>query len=395
MSASAHRSGWIVVGCLLAAVLASVPATTTASLVRLGDFCGYNHGVPALTSDGRLVAFSAQEENRCWIYVRDLRSGTQERLPGSRGVSLVERIAISDNGRYVAFLSQRNPVRRPHGEQLMRTFVWDRVRGHISGLPGRLGRASTEGMSMSPNGARVAFTARRRDNTSSDIWVWNRRRNKYRRAPRIVRVNGRRVHTGYSAKPELSGDGRRVSFLWFPSGSGLRCASAAVWDLPANRVRVVPGYEGEAGGQRRCSPSGGNSVNDRDAPGLDQHGAIAAFDHPVFERVVAVDLASGVEHVLKLRARIAGFQPFGEPGNVAVSSTTTTATFTVQEGVAGGLAGLQGLVRWNWSTDSLERIDFADPDTAPASRYIHASEDARTVSYLAGRSRTGYVWIDD
>jgi hypothetical protein len=276
-------------------------------------------------------------------------------------------------------------------------YVWDRVRGLISVLPGRLGRTIPEGMSMSRNGGRIAFDARTRGRLGPDVWVWDRRQG-YRRAPRIVRINGHRVHTEYGAKPEISGDGRRVSYLFFPSADPgvMACAGAAVWDLRTGTARAVSGYEGQAGGQRRCFPYGGNSESTRAAPSVGLHGTIAAFTHPVLpDRVAAVNLATGVTHVLSLRSRIAGFQRFGAPASVAVSSTTTTAVFTVQEGEDGGLATHKDLVRWNWAADSVAKIALPDPEAAPATDFVQASEDARTIAYLGGSPRSGYVWIDD
>jgi Tol biopolymer transport system component len=191
----------------------------------------------AISPNGRFVAFASQANNLVPgdtnfsfdVFLRDRRNGTTERVSvGPLGVegddnsglgSFSDGPALSADGRFVAFSSGATNF-APAGtdtNQNQDVFVRDRLTGTTElisvGLDGKAAQGTDP--SISTDGRFVAFTSfgdtlvPGDDNFASDIFVRDRRNGTTERVS--VDSNGNQV-SGESFTPALSADGRFVAF---------------------------------------------------------------------------------------------------------------------------------------------------------------------------------------
>ncbi|WP_344534216.1 hypothetical protein [Streptomyces albiaxialis] len=178
----------------------------------------------AISADGRHVAFSSEAGNLdgdatgSHVYVRDLRTGTTERIKddvGSPGFDRSGSPALSADGRTVAFQVWKSEV-QPGGDD-GRIYALDRDSGKLT----RVSQAPSgendvhAGMrpSVSANGAKVAYQWAETQRTGrpdwSDLYVFDLRDGK--------RVQADVTRTGATADahaegPRISADGRSVTY---------------------------------------------------------------------------------------------------------------------------------------------------------------------------------------
>ena len=113
---------------------------------------------PAVSSDGRFVAFSSSARNLganargVRVYVRDIRTGTTA-LVSSRADGSAFEPAISADGARVAYTSTRGGRSR--------VLVYDRATGKATAISGNKGISFDP--ALSGDGMRVAFASNRRD----------------------------------------------------------------------------------------------------------------------------------------------------------------------------------------------------------------------------------------
>jgi Tol biopolymer transport system component len=190
----------------------------------------------AISSDGRYVVFFsdapnlvAHDTNRAEdIFVHDRVTGRTTRASvSSRGRQAngpSSTPAISADGRYVAFSSSASNLVRGDTNRQWDVFVHDRrtgktVRVSVSSA-GRQANFASESPALSADGRYVAFATAASNlvphdtNTLEDIFVRDRRTGKTTRASvtsRERQATGSPTHTGSNA-PLISGDGRYVAF---------------------------------------------------------------------------------------------------------------------------------------------------------------------------------------
>jgi len=128
---------------------------------------------PAISADGRYVAFSSKatnlvpgDSNACSdVFVRDTVLGTTERVSvsssGAQADNLSRDAAISADGRFVCFMSYATNLSTVDADSASDVFVRDRVRGRTwlvsKSLSGRAANDSSEKPTLSDSGLRVAF----------------------------------------------------------------------------------------------------------------------------------------------------------------------------------------------------------------------------------------------
>lgn len=247
---------------------------------------------PALSADGRFVAFASPAANLvrgdrnawCDVFVRDRMCGRTERVSvssaGAEGNGESTRPTISADGRFVAFTSVATNFAPRVGDEAPHVYVHDRLthRTRLAG-PG-------DAASLSEDGRRVAF-AGGGEVCVRDLVGGSLTRIAAGREPalsadgrQVAFVSGARVLVrdlasgaavevaGRGAAPALSADGTRVAYVASPGSasvievadprSGSRIAITAAWD-PRER-----------GGMDRpvLSADGRRLVFTSDAPGL-------------------------------------------------------------------------------------------------------------------------------
>jgi len=223
---------------------------------------------------GLLLAHSARAAATERVSVS---SGETEALGHSGGVAIFgEPIALSADGRYVAFTSNaRNLV--PHDTNAAcDVFVRDRLLGEtervsVSSSAHQGDRSSCFGLALSTDGRFVAFASRATNltpwdtNGAVDVFVRNRKLGLTRRVSR--RFDGRQIDVG-GTDPSISTDGQRVAFS--STGHVVR------HDTPIEDVYV---RDRKHGWTRRVSvTTGGVPGSDRSFdPALSADGRVVAF----------------------------------------------------------------------------------------------------------------------
>ncbi|NJD06412.1 MAG: hypothetical protein FIA97_07920 [Methylococcaceae bacterium] len=188
-------------------------------------------GLPAISSDGHIVAFRSSADNLINgdinsvsdIFVHDTRTNKLERvsvgIEGTEANGASYFPSVSGDGRYVAFYSDASNLVSDDRNGKTDIFVHDRT----SGLTQRISVSETgveandhSAMpAISNDGRYVAFVSAASNlvssdnNRKADIFVVDRRSQQIRR----VSVNAEGAETDQdSASPDISGDGRYVVF---------------------------------------------------------------------------------------------------------------------------------------------------------------------------------------
>jgi uncharacterized repeat protein (TIGR01451 family) len=214
--------------------------TTRVSVASGGAEADNTSDMPAISADGRFVAFVSLASNlvpddtndATDVFVHDRRTGTTERVSvDSRGrqgdgnsglVGAAGYPAISADGRFVAFPSDATNLVRGDTNNATDVFVRDRLTGttervSVSGS-GAQSDGFSEGPAISADGRFVAFHSSASnlspgdDNFSDDVFV----RDRLNGTTEIVSVNNAGEEgNSLSFRPGISADGRFVVFSSF------------------------------------------------------------------------------------------------------------------------------------------------------------------------------------
>ncbi|MEU6918734.1 TolB family protein [Streptomyces olindensis] len=281
----------------------------------------------ALSGNGRFLAFSATDadDGRSHIWVKDLKTGTLQRIADTvdTGYDTGRQPAISEDGRYVAFVAQQSGL--GEGEDRWgRVYRVDRTSGEavrISQVPTAADRrAAATNPSISADGKRVGyqfFIPHPSSGDWSDAWVRDVPSGELFHADRApdgeksdgqsefpqISADGRYavfnsldsrltpgdtnqgnnvfvrdLKTGelrridaadpaaFTASPQLSADSRYLAFVSADPGDPDRTTRAYVRDLRTGRTTLA-------------SPDAAGGPNDQSvsAPVIDRHGRTVAF----------------------------------------------------------------------------------------------------------------------
>ena len=194
-------------------------------------FSGSGSGSPAISGDGRYVAFDSEASNLVPgdtnrtndVFVRDLRSGTTQRVSlaadGTQGNDYSEYPAISADGRYVAFESDASNLVPGDTNEGWDVFVRDLRSGTTElvsvATNGTQANSYSSAPAISADGRYVAFWSGASNlvpgdtNEHYDVFVRDRQLGTTDRVS--VASNGTQAN-GDSAFPAISADGRYVTF---------------------------------------------------------------------------------------------------------------------------------------------------------------------------------------
>ena len=221
-----------VVGLILSAALAAGgPSTERVSVSGTGAQANFSSDGPAMSRDGRFVAFVSRASNlvvgdtnlRQDVFVHDRQTGVTERVSvssnGAQGNSASSAPAISDDGRFVAFQSQASNLVPGDTNASQDIFVRDRQLGTTTRVSvssaGAQGSGKSANPSLSSDGHLVAFESAAPNlvamdlNGFPDIFV----RDLMAGTTALVSVDNTGAQTnGDSGNPVLSGNGRFVAY---------------------------------------------------------------------------------------------------------------------------------------------------------------------------------------
>ncbi len=287
---------------ILAASAATALAQTTERVSVAtggGQTTGGHSYIPAISADGRFVAFSSDATNLVSgdtngfrdIFVHDRLTGTTERVSVSTGGTEADGVsetpAISADGRFVAFYSDATNLVSGDTSGVSEIFVHDRQTGTTERVSVAMGGAEANGGSLyaaiSADGRFVAFYSDANNLVSSDtngrgdIFVHDRQTGT---TERVSITTGGIQADGYSFRPVISADGRFVAF------------DSDATDLVSgdtNGTTDVFVHDRQTGTTERVSvATGGTEANSTsDTPAISADGRFVAF------RSFADNLVSG------------------------------------------------------------------------------------------------------
>jgi hypothetical protein len=260
-------------------------------------------GVPALfdiSNNGRYVAFSSDASNLVPndsngfsdVFVKDVRTGEVTLVStdgqGQQGNGESQLASISDNGRYVAFMSTATNLAPDDTNGNADVFVKDLRTGRLelasSDAEGNEGDSFSSDFSISGNGRFVAFQSFASnlvpDDTNGriDIFVKNLRTGEIARAS--TNSDGDQVEDD-SFAPSISGNGRYVAFQSFASlvpDDTNGNADVYVKDLRTDEVTLVS-----------TNPQGSAGNDWSGIPSISGNGRYVAFESVASDLVVGDD----------------------------------------------------------------------------------------------------------
>ncbi len=205
--------------------------TKRVSVDSSGSEADDTNALPAISGDGRHVAFSSSATNLVsgdsngWndIFVHDRQTGTTTRVSvdssGSEGNLSSYDPSISADGRFVAFHSLASNLAASDFDNQRDIFVHDRLTGateHVSVATGAaVSNGESRDASISADGRFVAFQSRATNlvsndtNGCSDVFVRDRQAGT---TERVSVATGAAESNGESRNPSISADGRYVAF---------------------------------------------------------------------------------------------------------------------------------------------------------------------------------------
>jgi Tol biopolymer transport system component len=219
------------------AVLPAVPGETTrVSVDSSGAEADISSDEPAISADGRYVAFASVASNLVAddtndtqdVFVHDRETGETTRVSvdstGEQANGFSEGPAISADGRYVAFYSFASNLVADDTNERIDVFVHDRKTGETTRVSvdstGTQANGRSDEPAISADGRYVAFVSVANNlvaddtNDSQDVFVHDRESGE----TTLVSVDSTGTQAnGFSGQPAISADGRYVAFYSFAS----------------------------------------------------------------------------------------------------------------------------------------------------------------------------------
>jgi len=238
-------------------------AVERVSVSSLGQQADKSSSSPAISADGRFVAFVSNAtnlvpgdtNNRADIFVYDRQTATIQRVSVSSAgdqanADCVMTPAISADGRFVAFMSSATNLVAGDTNNKKDIFVYDRQTDTLELVSrssgGDLGNNDSENPSLSADGRYVAFDSTASNlvagdsNFQSDVFVRDRQSGTTQRVS--VSASGVQGISG-SLYPSLSSDGRYVAFFslaWnLVAGDSNRQDDIFVYDRDASQIERI------------------------------------------------------------------------------------------------------------------------------------------------------------
>ncbi|MEU0726090.1 hypothetical protein [Streptomyces sp. NPDC006140] len=219
---------------------APAPRTEKASIAPDGTEGNGPSGGPGLSADGRHLAFVSSADNlvagdtdgTADAFVRDLKTGTTRLASTAGDGGSVDDVALSGNGRYLAFSATDAADGRSH------IWVKDLKSGALQRIADTVDAGYDTGRqpAISADGRYVAFVAQQSGaGEGEDRWG---------RVYRVDRTGGEAVRVSHkpaagdrktaATHPSISADGKRVGYQFFiPHPSSGDWSDAYVRDVPS------------------------------------------------------------------------------------------------------------------------------------------------------------------
>ncbi len=222
-----------------------------------------NSSEPAMSPDGRWIAFASlatnlvagDREGFVDVFLKDTASDTIVRVSqtagGAGGNGDSGAPAISADGRFVAFVTEASNLAGSDANNAVDVVLWDRTTGQFEAMSVRAdglstGNAASDSPGISADGGVVVFASDASNlvvgdrNGERDVFVRVRGR---RATERVSLAEGGAEAAGISDAPAISGDGLVVAFhsdaANLVAGDGNQAWDVFVRDRGANRTELV------------------------------------------------------------------------------------------------------------------------------------------------------------
>jgi Tol biopolymer transport system component len=391
--------------------------TQRASVDGMGVQGDLGSAYPALSADGRFVAFESLAANLVAgdtnghydVFVRDLWSGTIERVSadsaGTQGNGDSTLAGISADGRFVTFQSRASNLVAGDTNIWQDVFVRDRLnatteRVSLSSLGTQANKDSWAG-SVSADGRYVAFMSQASNLVTPDFvstldcFVRDRLSGSTRRVSDVYSGGG--PGNLHSYWPVISADGRFVAF---------HSAASNIVANDFNGTVDVFVYEMASGINTLVSRSSAGLQGDfaSSFPSISADGRFVAFhsiatnlvpgDSNMLQDVYVRDLVGGTTERISLGA--GGVQPDADCGWAIVSADGNWVSFesAATNLVAGDSNGLVDIFLADHARATIERVDLdnAGAQANGGCSGSNLSADGRWVAF--GSSATNLVSAD-
>jgi Tol biopolymer transport system component len=279
---------------------------------------------PSMSSDGRLVAFVSLSSNLVTgvsgqqIYVRDRQTGqttvVSKSSAGDIGGGTSSAPAISADGRYVAFVSTSgNLVASVSGTQI---YVHDRQTGQTTlvSQDNNVTPVEGDGVSATPaissDGRFVAFASASTNLVAgvsgTQVYVHDRLTGANGTTSLVSKDSGATAGNGNSSTPSISGDGRFVAFMSLASNLVASVSGQQIY--LHDRNTGVNGTNSLVSHDNNGSPVQGNGASS--VPSISSNGQVIAF-------------TSLATNLLSPAPAVAGQQVYSHDRSVGVNGTTS------------------------------------------------------------------------
>ena len=332
----------------------------------------------AISADGRFTAFIADAGNLVTddtngqpdVFVHDRKTGVTERVSvnsaGNQGNNISLDPAISADGRFVAFTSYADNLVPGDTNGQRDIFVHDRKTGATERVSvnsaGNQGNNASLDPAISADGRYVAFTGNLVVGpgafASADVFVHDR---KTRVTTRVSVNSAGNQANGYSYQPAISANGRYVAFTSF--------ADNLVPGDTINYVGDIFVHDGKSGVTERVSvdSAGNESNNGSYLPAISADGQYVAF-YSFADNLVPGDTTTGfgdmfvhdrkTEVTERVSVDSAGNQANGGCGDTAISADGRFVAFysLADNLVAGDTNGNADIFVHDRRTRATERV---------------------------------------
>ncbi len=250
-------------------------AATLASVSTAGQEAGANSLHPSISDNGRFVAFASFAANlvdddtneASDIFIHDCHTGETSRISvdsrGNEGGDHSSLPAISADGRFVAFSSDASNLVPGDTNSRRDIFIHDRHTGDVEMVSvdsaGHPGNSHSYAPDISSDGRFVVFYSHADNlapgdsNRVTDIFVRDRQNHTTKRCS--VDSNGVEAD-GYSLEPGISGDGRYIVFSSLAQnlvpGDDNRLRDIFLHHRVNGKTIRISNNANEAGSQARC-----------------------------------------------------------------------------------------------------------------------------------------------
>jgi Tol biopolymer transport system component len=264
--------------------------TTRVSVSSAGAQANDASDYPAISGDGRYVAFWSGASNLVAgdtndaldIFVHDLvtHQTTRIAIGGAGGVEYGGRLALSNDGRYVAFTSHVDTLVPNDNNAMPDVFLYDRNTSQYSRVSLTSAGGEADGVcwnpALSPDARYVAFTSNATNlvagdtNGEADVFLRDRQTNQTTR----ISVSSSGAQTGlyeHSDLAAISADGRYVAF----ESTGSNLVAGDTNDRPDIFVR-----DRQTGQTTRVSVTSGGAQagGESNSASISNDGRFVAFD---------------------------------------------------------------------------------------------------------------------